>query len=63
VNQLANLLATGQVRLGDVVVVDLDTETQKLAFYRDEAEASRAAAALESVKVVPTRPLHPRIAA
>jgi len=63
VNQLANLSATGQVRLGDVVVVDLDTETQKLAFYRDEAEASRAAAALESVKVVPTRPLHPRIAA
>ncbi|HKS40025.1 MAG TPA: AAA family ATPase [Blastocatellia bacterium] len=49
VNPLANLSATGQVRLGDVVVVDINDETQKLTFYRDEAETSRAAAAMESV--------------
>ena len=39
----------GQVRLGDVVVVDINDETQKLTFYRDEAETSRAAAAMEAV--------------
>jgi ATP-dependent Clp protease ATP-binding subunit ClpA len=61
VNQLASLSATGQVRLGDVVVVDLNEETKKLAFYRDEAEASRAAAALESVRIA--KGGRPRIAA
>ncbi len=49
VNPLANLSATGQVRLGDVVVVDINDQTQKLTFYRDEAETSRAAAAMEAV--------------
>lgn len=49
VNPLANLSATNQVRLGDVVVVDINDETQKLMFYRDEAEASRAAAAMDSI--------------
>jgi ATP-dependent Clp protease ATP-binding subunit ClpB len=49
VNPLASLSATGQVRLGDVVVVDINGETQKLTFYRDEAETSRAAAAMEAV--------------
>lgn len=52
VNPLANLSATGQVRLGDVVVVDINDETQKLVFYRDEAETSRAAAAMESVRAM-----------
>jgi len=50
VNPLANLSATGQVRLGDVVVVDLNDESGKLTFYRDEAETSRAAAAAERLR-------------
>jgi ATP-dependent Clp protease ATP-binding subunit ClpA len=49
VNPLASLSATGQVRLGDVVVIDINDETQKLTFYRDEAETSRAAAAMDAV--------------
>ena len=53
VNPLANLSATGQVRLGDVVVVDINDETQKLMFYRDEADTSRAAAAMEAVHAMP----------
>jgi ATP-dependent Clp protease ATP-binding subunit ClpB len=52
VNPLANLSATGQVRLGDVVVIDINDQTQKLAFYRDDAEATRAAAAMETVKAL-----------
>lgn len=48
VNPLANLSATGQVRLGDMVVVDINEETQKLAFYRDESESARAAGAMEA---------------
>ncbi|MFP5262604.1 MAG: AAA family ATPase [Blastocatellia bacterium] len=50
VNPLANLSATGQVRLGDVVFIDLDEMTQKLGFFRDEAESSRAAAAVEAAQ-------------
>lgn len=46
---LANLAATGQVRVGDVVVVDRDHEDSKLLFYRDENEVSRAAEALASM--------------
>jgi len=49
VNPLASLSATRQVGLGDVVIVDIDAQTQKLQFFLDEAEATRAAAALESV--------------
>jgi ATP-dependent Clp protease ATP-binding subunit ClpB len=49
VNPLASLSATRQVKLGDVVVIDIDAESQKLQFFLDEAEASRGAAALESV--------------
>ncbi len=30
-------------------MVDINDETQKLTFYRDEADTSRAAAAMESV--------------
>src|SRR5207244_9894303 len=47
VNPLANLSATGQVHLGDVVVVDINAETQKLSFYRDDSEAARSAAAMD----------------
>jgi len=49
VNALANLAATGQARLGDVVVIDLNAETGKLEFFRDEAEASVATAALDAI--------------
>lgn len=48
VTPLANLSATKQVRVGDVVEIDMNAETGKLVFFRDEAEESRAAAALES---------------
>jgi hypothetical protein len=43
--------------------VDLAECKTKLAYFRDEAEASKAAAALESVKLVPTGGGRPRIAA
>ena len=49
VNPLANLSATRQVHLGDVLIVEMDRETSKLAFFRDEAETTLAAAALEAV--------------
>jgi ATP-dependent Clp protease ATP-binding subunit ClpB len=49
VNALANLAATGQARLGDIIIVDLNAKTGKLEFFRDEAEASVAAAALDSI--------------
>jgi ATP-dependent Clp protease ATP-binding subunit ClpA len=55
VNSLASLSATRQVKLGDVVVIDLDTQSQRLQFFLDEAEASRAAAALDSVVAVRSR--------
>ena len=63
VNPLANLSATGQARIGDVVVIDLNPETQKLEFFRDEADAAKAAAAIEAAH--PSRPKadHRRIAA
>ena len=62
VNSLANLSATGQLRLGDVVVVDFNEETQKLAFYRDDSEAARAAAALDAIHAMKVTSV-PRIAA
>jgi ATP-dependent Clp protease ATP-binding subunit ClpB len=62
VNALANLSATGQLRLGDVVVVDFSEEMQKLAFYRDESEAARAAAALDALQAMKVTSV-PRIAA
>ena len=49
VNPLASLSATGQVRLGDIVIVDINDDTQKLAFYRDDSEASIAVAAMDMV--------------
>jgi ATP-dependent Clp protease ATP-binding subunit ClpA len=48
VNPLANLSATGQVRLGDVVAIDINEASQKLCFYRDESETARAAAAIDA---------------
>ncbi|HEY3138052.1 MAG TPA: AAA family ATPase [Blastocatellia bacterium] len=45
---LANLAATRQLRLGDVVIVDLDRRGNKLACFRDVSETSLAAAALQS---------------
>lgn len=62
VNALANLSATGQLRLGDVVVVDFSEEMQKLAFYRDDSEAARAAAALDALQAMKVTSV-PRIAA
>ncbi len=46
VHPLANLSATRQLRLGDVVVLDLDPSRKKLACFRDDGETSLAAAAL-----------------
>ena len=62
VNPIANLSATGQIRLGDVVVVDINEETQKLAFYRDDSEAAQAAAAMEAAHAIRLSQ-QPRIAA
>jgi len=62
VNPLANLSATAQVHLGDVVVVDINEETKKLEFYRDENETTLAAAAMEA-SLAMTVNEQPRIAA
>jgi ATP-dependent Clp protease ATP-binding subunit ClpA len=62
VNALANLSATGQLGVGDVVVVEFDEETQKLAFYRDDSETARAAAALDAIHAMKVTSV-PRIAA
>lgn len=62
VNPLANLSATNQVRTGDVVVVDMNEETQKLAFYRDDSETARAAAAMDALHAMKANE-QPRIAA
>ena len=63
VNPLANLSATRQVHLGDVVVVDLDPATQKLVFFRDDAEDVKAAAAVDVVRATQAATSRPRIAA
>jgi ATP-dependent Clp protease ATP-binding subunit ClpA len=63
VNPLANLSATGQVRLGDVVEIDLNPETQKLAFFRDDAEDVKAAAAADAARSMQGQRSRPRIAA
>jgi ATP-dependent Clp protease ATP-binding subunit ClpA len=49
---LSSLSATKQVRLGDVVEIDVDRQPQKLAFFRDRSDVSLAAAALESARRV-----------
>src|SRR5262249_20051494 len=48
VHPLANLSATGQVRLGDIVLLDLDPSGTKLACFRDDGETSVAAAAVHA---------------
>lgn len=63
VSPLASLAATNQVSFGDVVIVDVDTQSQHLAFFRDESESARAAAALEAAKALETKDAHRRIAA
>lgn len=45
---LSNLAATGQARLGDVIIIDISEETGKLTFSRDDSESAIARAALEA---------------
>src|SRR5206468_11242181 len=45
---LSSPTAPKQLRLGGVVVIDVDGQTPQLAFFRDRSEVSLAAAALES---------------
>jgi ATP-dependent Clp protease ATP-binding subunit ClpB len=52
VNPLANLSATAQVHLGDVVVIDFNEKSEKLDFFLDDAEVARATAALEAVEAM-----------
>lgn len=52
VNPLASLSATGQARLGDSVIVDINEVTRKLCFYRDDSEAARSAAAIDAVQAI-----------
>lgn len=47
---LANLASSKQLRLGDVVVIDLDVSGQKLVYFRDDNETSRAATAVQSAR-------------
>ena len=63
VNPLANLSATGQARLGDVVVIDFNSDTQKLDFYRDDSEDVQAAAAADAARTMQNSRSRPRIAA
>ncbi|MCI0488208.1 MAG: AAA family ATPase [Blastocatellia bacterium] len=60
---LASLSATKQARLGDVIVVNIDDQNQKLTFYRDEAEASKAAASMGASHARQQPGDHDRIAA
>jgi ATP-dependent Clp protease ATP-binding subunit ClpA len=46
---LANLSATKQVGLGDVILIDADEQKHELVFFLDRCEAALAAAALDSV--------------
>ena len=52
VNPLASLSATRQVHVGDVVLVDIQDQAQKLAFYRDESETAKSVAAMEAVQAM-----------
>jgi ATP-dependent Clp protease ATP-binding subunit ClpB len=62
VNPLASLAATNQAKLGDVIVIDINPETEKLEFFRDDAETVKAAAAMEGVRAL-QQGSRPRIAA
>jgi len=50
VHPLSSLSATRQVRLGDIVTIDVDRQTEKLAFFRDRSAVGLATAALESAR-------------
>jgi ATP-dependent Clp protease ATP-binding subunit ClpA len=63
VNPLANLSATRQARLGDVIVIDINPETQKLDFFRDDSEGVQAAAAADAARTIQSPRNRPRIAA
>lgn len=54
VHPFANLLASGQVRTGDAIVVDSNQQTGRLAFLRDESLASIAQAAMERSRTIET---------
>jgi len=56
VQPLANLAATKQLRLGDVMVIDLDLSGKKLACFRDDSGTSLAAAALQSAQSLTINP-------
>ena len=43
VHPLSNLMASGQVRGGDLVRVDFDSEANKLIFYKDAEDLSTQA--------------------
>ncbi|HEU4387554.1 MAG TPA: AAA family ATPase [Blastocatellia bacterium] len=60
---LANLVATHQVSPGGVVMVDVDLENHKLAFFRDDSLSSVAQAALDMAQAMRTGGDHNRIAA
>jgi ATP-dependent Clp protease ATP-binding subunit ClpA len=60
---LANLVATHQISPGGVVLVDVDAENHKLAFFRDESLASVAQAAIEMAQAMRTGGDQNRIAA
>jgi ATP-dependent Clp protease ATP-binding subunit ClpB len=47
VTPLANVAATRQVRVGQVVVIDFEEGESELAFYRDDSKAAQAVAALD----------------
>jgi ATP-dependent Clp protease ATP-binding subunit ClpA len=63
VTPLANLAATRQVRLGQVVVIDFEGEERELAFYRDDSETVQAAAALDQARAWQTDKTHNQRAA
>jgi ATP-dependent Clp protease ATP-binding subunit ClpA len=47
---LANFVSSGQVRLGEIVVIDVDRNQNELIFFRDDDEPALAAAALRSTQ-------------
>jgi ATP-dependent Clp protease ATP-binding subunit ClpA len=61
---LANLAATRQVRLGQVVVIDFEGQEKRgLAFYRDDSEAAQAVAALDLARARQAKGQHNQLAA
>src|SRR5262245_46176634 len=52
IGPLANLASSKQLRLGDIVVIDIDSSAKKLAFFRDDLEPDRAVAALQSARSI-----------